>query len=128
MKSIDAEIAQVEQSLAMRKVALRHNAALAKQRAGKVVLPPLAVIAAVGVGFAVAGRVARGKERRSAPVVAQDTKEQGKGFAVGTLAMTALTWFIRSQFGGPVGLAQFLLSKVRERRAAATAVPAELPR
>ena len=128
MKSIDAEIAQVEERLARRKLAVGHAARLAKQRAGKVVLPPLAVIAAVGVGFAVAGSVARRKERRSAPVVAQDTKEQGKGFAVGTLAMTALTWFIRSQFGGPVGLAQFLVSKVRDRRAAATAVPADLPR
>jgi hypothetical protein len=27
--------------------------------------------------------------------------------------MTAATWFIRNQFGGPVGLARFVASKIR---------------
>jgi hypothetical protein len=28
--------------------------------------------------------------------------------------MTAATWFIRNQFGGPVGLAQFVVSRIRK--------------
>jgi hypothetical protein len=62
------------------------------------------------------------------PVVAEDTKEQGKGFALGTLLMTGATWLVRSQFGGPVGLAQFVLAKLREGRSSTTAAPAQLPR
>jgi len=128
MKSIDAEIEQVEQRLAMRKVALAHTAGLTRRRAAKAMVSPLALVGAVGVGFLVAGGLARRKRKPAAPVLAQDTKEQGKGFALGTLAMTGATWFIRSQFGGPVGLAQFVLSKLRQRRAPATAAPAQIPR
>ena len=128
MKSIDAEIEQVEQRLAMRKASLAHTAGLTRRRAAKVMVSPLALVGAVGLGFLVAGGLARRKRKPAGPVVAQDTKEQGKGFALGTLAMTAATWFIRSQFGGPVGLAQFVLSKLRERRAPATAAPAQIPR
>lgn len=109
----------------MRKVSLAHTSHLAKARATKAMTSPVALVGAVAVGFLIAG-LARSK-RRKEPVVAQDTKEQGKGFALGTLLMTGATWFIRSQFGGPVGLAQFVLSKVRSSRSPATAVPAELP-
>ena len=126
MKSIDAEISQLEQRLAMRKLALRHAAGEAKVRAGKALVSPVTVAGAAVLGFFIAGRLVRGKKQ--APALAPDTKEQGKGFALGTLAMTGLTWFIRSQFGGPVGLAQFVLSKLRERRAPATAAPAQIPR
>ena len=75
--------------------------------------------------FFIAGLARGRRDRRAAP--AQDTREQGKGFALGTLLMTGATWFMRSQFGGPVGFAQFVLSKVRGGRSPATAVPAEAP-
>lgn len=126
MKSIDAEILEVEQRLSMRKLALRHAAGEAKARAGKALISPVTLAGAAVLGFFLAGPFARGKARKAqAPAVSQETKEQGKGFALGTLAMTGLTWFIRSQFGGPVGLAQFVLSKVRHSRSPATAAPAE---
>lgn len=125
MKRIDAEIFEIEQRLAMRKVAIGHAAGVAKKRAARALVSPLTLVGALAAGFLVAGLARR--KRREAPVVAQDTKEQGKGFALGTLAMTGATWFIRSQFGGPVGLAQFVLSKVRGSRQPATAVPAEFP-
>ena len=126
MKSIDAEIAAVEQRIGQRKVALACHSRAAKRRAAKTMVSPLALVGAVALGFFVAG-LARGKRsRRAAPVVAQDTREQSKGFALGTLLMTGATWLIRSQFGGPVGLAQFVLSKVRSRPQA-TAVPAGAP-
>jgi hypothetical protein len=125
MKSIDAEIAGVEERIAARKVLLRHTAAATKQRAAKRLGPPALVVGAVVLGL-VAVRIVRGR-KKAEPVVAEDTKEQTKGFALGTLLMTGATWFLRSQFGGPVGLAQFVLSKVRERRSPATAEPADIP-
>ena len=125
MKSIDAEIAAVEERIAARKVLLRHTAGAARQRAAQR-LGPVAVLAGAVVLGLVAVRLVRGR-RKVEPVVAEDTKEQTKGFALGTLAMTGATWFIRSQFGGPVGLAQFVLSKLRQGRSPATAVPADLP-
>jgi hypothetical protein len=126
MKSIDAEIAAVEERIAARKVLLRHTAATAKQRAAKRLGPPALIAGAVVLGL-VAVRIVRGKREKAEPVLAEDTKEQTKGFALGTLLMTGATWFLRSQFGGPVGLAQFVLSKVRERRSPATAEPADIP-
>jgi len=36
--------------------------------------------------------------------------------------MTGATWFIRSQFGGPVGLAQFVLARIRNRKPSRPAV------
>jgi hypothetical protein len=33
--------------------------------------------------------------------------------------MTAATWFIKNQFGGPVGLARYVVSKVRKDEIAA---------
>jgi hypothetical protein len=44
----------------------------------------------------------------------KQTKEQSKGLAVGGLLMTAATWLVKNQFGGPVGLARFVISKVRK--------------
>jgi hypothetical protein len=29
--------------------------------------------------------------------------------------MTAATWFVKNQFGGPAGLAQFVASKIRKK-------------
>ena len=127
MKSIDAEIAAVEQRIGQRKVALAYHTRAAQRRAAKKMVPPLALVGTVALGFFVAGLARGRRDRRAAPVVAQDTREQGKGFALGTLLMTGATWFIRSQFGGPVGLAQFVLSKARGGRSEATAVPAEAP-
>jgi hypothetical protein len=49
------------------------------------------------------------RDRRTQP------KEQSKGLALGGLAMTAATWFVKNQFGGPAGLAQFVASKIRKK-------------
>ena len=42
-------------------------------------------------------------------------KSESKGLALGGLAMTAATWLVKNQFGGPVGLAQFVASKIRKK-------------
>lgn len=120
MKSIDREIFEVEQRLHMREALIKQTARDAKSRSLKALASPASLVGAVALGFVVATRV--GRRRASAPAVSQQTKEQTKGFALGTLAMTGATWFIRSQFGGPVGLAQFLLAKIKNRKSTKPAV------
>lgn len=118
MKSIDKEIFEVEQRLHMREASLKRNAVATRQRSVKALMSPVSIVAAVALGFVVAGGVGRRKGKANAPAVSKETKEQSKGFAVGGLLMTAATWFIKNQFGGPVGLANFVISKVRKGKAA----------
>jgi hypothetical protein len=126
MKRIDAEIAAVEQRISAHKMALAYAASAAKQRAVKRLTSPAMLIGAVALGFLAAGMARRRRKAAPAPDRRKANRQQGKGFALGTLLTTGATWLVRSQFGGPVGLAQFVLSKVRSSRPAATAVPAEL--
>lgn len=114
MKSIDAEIFELEQRLHLREASLKGETRELRQRAVSALKSPVTIVAAVAAGFLVAGSLGRRRARRNAPAVSRETKEQSKGFAVGGLLMTAVTWFIRNQFGGPVGLAQFVVSKVRK--------------
>jgi hypothetical protein len=114
MKSIDAEIFEVEQRLHVREASIKRDAREVKGRTVKALMSPVSIVAAVALGFLVAGGVGRRKARAGAPAVSQETKEQSKGFAVGGVLMAAVTWFIKHQFGGPVGLAQFVISKIRK--------------
>jgi hypothetical protein len=114
MKRIDQEIFEIEQRLHRREATLKATAQLTKQRSVKALMSPVSIVAAVGLGFLVAGGVGRRRARAAGPAVSKETKEQGKGFAVGGLLMTAATWLIKNQFGGPVGLAHFVVSKIRK--------------
>jgi hypothetical protein len=123
VKSIDAEIFEVEQRLHMRESSLKRNAGDLKTRTMKALMSPVSIVGAVALGFLVAGGVGRRKRAANAPAVSKETKEQSKGFAVGGLIMTALTWFLKSQFGGPVGFARYVISKVRKDGSPAPATP-----
>jgi hypothetical protein len=117
MKSIDAEIFELERRLHRRETALRHETRQLRTRSTKALMSPLTIVAALALGFVVAGSAARRKA--TAPIRYRDRrkqpeKDQAKGFAVGGLLMTAATWFIRNQFGGPFGLARFAMSKIRK--------------
>jgi hypothetical protein len=116
MKSIDAEIVEVEHRLHEREAAIKREARELKSRSAKALVSPVTIVAALALGFVAAGTAARRKA--TAPLRYRDrrkraTKEQSKGFAVGGLLMTAATWLLKNQFGGPVGLARFVISKVR---------------
>lgn len=118
MKSIDAEILEIERRLHVREAAIRSEARELRQRSARALMSPVTIVGAVALGFVVAGTAARRRAR--APLKYRDRrrqpKDQSKGLALGGLAMTAATWLIRNQFGGPVGLAQFVLSKVRKQQ------------
>ncbi len=120
MRSIDQEIFEVESRLHVREARIKQAAREAKARTVKALASPASLLGAVALGFVVANGL--GRRRAKAPAVSQQTKEQGKGFALGTLAMTAATWFVRSQFGGPVGLAQFVLARIKGRKSGKPAV------
>ena len=115
MKSIDAEIFEVERRLHQREAAIKREARELRSRGTRALVSPVTIAAALVVGFVAAGTAARRKA--TAPVRYRDRrrqpKEQSKGFALGGLLMTAVTWFMKNQFGGPVGLARFVISKVR---------------
>jgi hypothetical protein len=121
MKSIDAEILEIERRLHEREAAIKREARELKTRSARALMSPVSIVAAVALGFLAAGSAARRKAR--APIRYRDrrkqTKERSKGFAVGGLLMTAATWLLKNQFGGPVGLARFVISKVgkNEKRA-----------
>jgi hypothetical protein len=119
MKRIDKEIFEIENRLHLREAAIRQAARQTRQRTLKSLKSPVTIVAAVALGFVVAGGL--GRRRAKEPALSQETKERTKGFALGTLLMTAATWFIRHQFGGPVGFAQFVLSKIKSRKKPAPA-------
>jgi hypothetical protein len=115
MKSIDAEIFEVERRLHTREAAIRSESRELRQRGARALMSPVTIVGALALGFVVAGAAARRRARE--PLKYRDRRRQpkeSKGLALGGLAMTAATWFIRNQFGGPAGLAQFVLSKVRK--------------
>ena len=117
MKSIDAEIFEVERRLHMREAAIRNESRELRQRGARALMSPVTILGALALGFVVAGAAARRRAR--APLKYRDRrrqpKEQSKGLALGGLAMAAATWFVKNQFGGPVGLAQFVASKIRKK-------------
>ena len=107
MKSIDAEIFEVERRLHQREAAIRSEGRQLRQRGARALVSPVTIVGAVALGFLVAGMAARRRARE--PLKYRDRrkqpKEQSKGLALGGLAMTAATWFIRNQFGGQIGRA-----------------------
>ena len=117
MKSIDAEIFEVERRLHLREAAIRSEGRKLRQRGARALMSPVTIVGAVALGFVVAGAAARRRARE--PLKYRDRrrqpKEQSKGLALGGLAMTAATWLVKNQFGGPVGLAQFVASKIRKK-------------
>lgn len=130
MKRLDAEIFEVENRIVMRKRAIEREAAVARSKASQKLASPVVLAGAAALGFVAARSLGPQRRRARRRKAVQETKEQGKGFALGTLLMTGVTWVIRTQFGGPVGLAQFVIGKLKERdgRPAATAAPAQIPR
>jgi hypothetical protein len=118
MKRIDAEILEVERRLHEREAAIRRESRELRQRGARALMSPVTIVGALALGFVVAGTAARRRARE--PLKYRDRrrqpKEQTKGLALGGLAMTAVTWLVKNQFGGPVGLAQFVASKIRKKR------------
>ena len=117
----DQEIYEVEKRIAER----RHRVEAFARQTGRSTLraltSPWALAGAALIGFLAAGGVQR---RRRVVHVERRRKKEAKAGAMASVAMAAASWFIKSQFGSPVGMAQYFLAKIKkeptpmERRAA----------
>jgi hypothetical protein len=109
----DKEIYEIEKRIAER----RHRVEQALRDTGRQALraltSPWALAGAAVLGFLAAGGLG---ERHQAMHVDPGTKKAAKAGGMASLAMAAATWFIRSQFGSPVAMAQFFLAKMRPKQ------------
>ena len=119
----DKEIFEVEQRIALRRKQLARHTREASQRTMQALASPVALIAAAGLGFVLAGGFS--KKRKEPPHPERRKSDHTKAAKATGLAgiLTPLAmWFIRAQYGSPVALAQSLLAKY-QKRAQTTAPP-----
>jgi len=116
----DQEIYKVEERIARR----RHNAEfLAKESARRTLVAltsPGALVAAAVVGFLAGGGIGKKKphyvdRRRSDDTT---TKKAAKATGLAGVLMSGAMFVVNHKFGGPFGLAQFILQKVQGHRTA----------
>src|SRR5947207_10144481 len=112
---IDDEIRQIETRISGVRTGLRLNAKQAGHKALDGLASPVTLAVALALGFAAGGGLRRKKppERRRAD---SDTRKAAAASGVAGLLMTGAMWFIRAQFGSPMGLAQVVMSKVSQKR------------
>ncbi len=111
---IDDEIRQVETRIAGVRTGLRLNGKQAGRKALDGLASPVTIAVALALGFAAGGGLRRkAPERRRAD---SDTRKAAAASGVAGLLMTGAMWFIRAQFGSPMGLAQAVMSKVSPKR------------
>jgi hypothetical protein len=113
---LDDEIVQIENRIAGRKTQLGRFGQATSRKALDGLASPVTLAGALALGFAVGGRLGRKKEkvpsRRS-----DDTAKKAKMAGIGGLALSGAMWFVKEQFGGPVGLARLLIEKFQQRGA-----------
>jgi hypothetical protein len=118
----DQEIYEVEKRIADR----RHRVEQSFRQTGRATLramtSPAALVGAVVVGFLVAGGWQRRREPQREHRMSYSDKKAAKASVWSGLGMTALTWFIKSQFGGPVDMAKYFLGKMKSRKQPSPAV------
>lgn len=122
----DKEIYEVEKRIAER----RHRVEAALHDAGRQTLraltSPWALGAAALIGFLIAGGVRRHQEGHLEP----STRKAAKASTLSSVAMATATWFIKSQFGSPVEMARFFVSKaskMRSKKPAPVRAPSPVP-
>jgi hypothetical protein len=112
----DQEIYEVEKRIAARRHRVEHAARETGRQTLKALASPWALAGAVAVGFLIAGglrkdpREDRHHERRKSDKGAKAAKAGG----IASIGMAAATWFIKSQFGSPVAMAQYFLTRMKK--------------
>ncbi|HEY3075662.1 MAG TPA: hypothetical protein VGJ74_10865 [Burkholderiales bacterium] len=111
----DQEIYEVEKRIAERRHRVEAVARQSGRAALKTLTSPWTLAGAAVLGFF----VARGIQRRKHQPVRVDrrAKTVAKAGGIASVAMAAATWLIKSQFGSPVAMAQYFLSKVKKQPA-----------
>ena len=109
----DREIYDVEKRIAERRHRVEAVTRAAARQALHALTSPWALAGAAALGFMVASGVQR-RQQNHAHVDPQ-TKKAVKAGGIASVAMAAATWLIKSQFGSPVQMAQFFVSKVKKQ-------------
>ena len=111
----DHEIYEVEKRIAERRHRVEAFAKQTGRSALRALTSPWALAGAAVIGFLLAG----GLQRRHAHAepkhnMSASDKKAAKASAFSGIAMTAVTWLIKSQFGSPVAMAQWFLAKLKK--------------
>ena len=124
----DQEIYEVEKRIAERRHRVEAFAKQSGRSALRALTSPWALAGAAVIGFLAAGGIQR---RHSHPEprhrMSASDKKAAKASAFSGLAMTAATWFIKSQFGSPVAMAQWFLAKLQKQPEPRKAAPSTRP-
>jgi len=107
---LDDEILQVEHRIVDRKQLIAEEGKASGKRVRDVLASPVTLAGALVLGFAVGGGLGRRREKPPARR-ADDRNAKAKVSGIAGLALSGAMWFIKQQFGGPVGLARFLVEK-----------------
>jgi hypothetical protein len=115
----DQEIFEVEKRIAERRHRVEAFAKQTGRSAMRALTSPWALAGAAVIGFLLAGGIARKHEHAHAysserRKMSPSDKKAAKASAFSGLAMTGLTWLIKSQFGSPVAMAQYFLAKLKK--------------
>lgn len=113
---LDDEIVQIEHRIAGRKTQLTRVGRVTGKRGLDVLASPVTIAGALALGFAVGGGLGRKREKPPARR-AEDKTAKAKVGGIAGLALSGAMWFVKHQFGGPVGLARFLAEKFQKRGA-----------
>ena len=120
---LDDEIVDVEKRIAGRKTQISYVGKATGKRAMDGLASPVTLAGALALGFAMGGRLGRKRppERR------HDRAGKAKVTGVVGLLLSSAMWFVRAQYGSPMGLAQALMQKFQHRKAPRQYPARELP-
>ncbi|OAI52742.1 hypothetical protein AYO46_04645 [Betaproteobacteria bacterium SCGC AG-212-J23] len=110
---LDEEIVQVETRIAGRKHRLTQAGKATGKRALDTLASPVTLAGALALGFAAGGGLAH-KRRNGGHHERRKPATAGKSGIAGLLVSGAM-WFVRSQYGGPAGLARVLAAKFSKK-------------
>lgn len=113
---LDDEIVQIENRIAGRKQQISYTGRATGKRTLDVLASPVTIAGALALGFAVGGGLGRKREKPPARR-ADDRSSKAKASGIAGLALSGAMWFVKQQFGGPVGLARYLADKFQHRGA-----------
>jgi hypothetical protein len=108
----DEEIYEVEKRIAERRHRVEAAARASARQTLRALTSPWALAGAAVIGFLAAGGVQR--RRHTVRIERRRAKSETKAGTIASIAMAAASWIIKSQFGSPVGLAQFVISKLKK--------------
>lgn len=114
---LDDEIYEVEARISHRRTVLPRVARDTGRSALHALASPYGLAAAAAVGFLAGGGLRRNGAQRPRYNRRKESKDaSGKGIAIGSLLMSGAVALIRAQFGSPLEMAQFVVSKIQARK------------